>query len=94
MLASRSLAGSLRRTSVLVGALSTAIAMMAAVGIMVGSFRQTVLVWMNDRLKPISICSPRRPRVPTGIPRSSRRLADMLAALPGVAAVDRFATMK
>jgi putative ABC transport system permease protein len=39
MLASRSLAASLRRTSVLVGALSTAIAMMTAVGIMVGSFR-------------------------------------------------------
>jgi putative ABC transport system permease protein len=39
MLASRSLAASLRRTSVLVGALATAIAMMVAVGIMVGSFR-------------------------------------------------------
>src|SRR6266576_2479481 len=50
MLASRSLAASLRRTSVLVGALSTAIAMMTAVGIMVGSFRQTVMVWMGDQL--------------------------------------------
>src|SRR5207302_3360116 len=45
LLASRSLAGSLRRTSVLVGALATAIAMMTAVGIMVGSFRQTIVVW-------------------------------------------------
>jgi len=35
LLASRSLAASLRRTAVLVGALSTAIAMMTAVGIMV-----------------------------------------------------------
>ncbi len=51
LLASRSLAASLRRTSVLVGALSTAIAMMTAVGIMVGSFRQTVLIWMDDRLQ-------------------------------------------
>src|SRR5262249_16473883 len=42
LLASRSLLGSLRRTSVLVGALATAIAMMTAVGIMVGSFRATV----------------------------------------------------
>jgi putative ABC transport system permease protein len=49
-LASRSLAASLRRTSVLVGALSTAIAMMVSVGIMVGSFRQTVMTWMNDQL--------------------------------------------
>ncbi len=46
VLASRSLSSSLRRTSVLVGALSTAIAMMTAVGIMVGSFRETVLLWM------------------------------------------------
>src|SRR6266404_1351429 len=46
LLASRSLAASLRRTSVLVGALSTAIAMMTAVGIMVGSFRQSVMIWM------------------------------------------------
>ena len=38
LLASRSLGGSLRRTSVLVGALATAIAMMTSVGIMVGSF--------------------------------------------------------
>ena len=51
LLASRSLAGSLRRTAVLVGALSTAIAMLSAVGIMVGSFRQTVLLWMEDRLQ-------------------------------------------
>src|SRR6266436_4748724 len=39
MLASRSLAASLRRTSVLVGALATAVAMMVSVGIMVGSFQ-------------------------------------------------------
>lgn len=51
LLASRSLAGSLRRTSVLTGALSTAVAMMVAVAIMVGSFRQTVVVWMEDRLQ-------------------------------------------
>src|SRR4029077_6009499 len=50
VLASRSLSSSLRRTSVLVGALSTAIAMMTAVGIMVGSFRETALLWMGDQL--------------------------------------------
>jgi putative ABC transport system permease protein len=50
LLASQSLSAALRRTSVLVGALSTAIAMMVSVGIMVGSFRETVLLWMNDRL--------------------------------------------
>jgi len=76
MLASRSLAASLRRTSVLVGALSTAIAMMTAVGIMVGSFRQTVMIWMEDQLPPISTFVPRvpRPRSPSDdFVRSRRR---------------------
>jgi len=50
LLASRSLVGSLRRTSVLVGALATAIAMMTAVGIMVGSFRTTVIQWMEGEV--------------------------------------------
>src|SRR6202042_1831719 len=58
MLASRSLASSLRRTSVLVGALSTAIAMTTSVGIMVGSFRQTVQVWMNNQLKADLFVAP------------------------------------
>ena len=50
LLAARSLSGSLRRTSVLVCALATAIAMMTSVAIMVGSFRQTVISWMDTQL--------------------------------------------
>ena len=53
LLATRSLAGSLRRTSVLVGALSTAIAVLTAVGIMVGSFRETVCFGWTICCKPI-----------------------------------------
>src|SRR5258705_965250 len=49
MLASRSLAASLRRTSVLVGALATSGAKMGSGGIMVGRFHQTVVTWMNDQ---------------------------------------------
>ena len=51
MLALRSLRASLGRTSVLIGALATAVAMMASVGIMVGSFRETVALWMDNQLK-------------------------------------------
>ena len=50
LLASRSLLGSLARTAVLVSTLSTAVAMMVSVGIMVGSFRDTVAVWLENRL--------------------------------------------
>jgi putative ABC transport system permease protein len=90
LLATRSLAGSLRRTSVLVGALATAIAMLAAVGIMVGSFRQTVLLWMEDRLQADLYLQP---AVPAGVdrhPTLSAQLPGLLAQLPEVSAVDRF----
>ncbi len=90
MLASRSLASSLRRTSVLVGALSTAIAMTTSVGIMVGSFRQTVQVWMDDQLRADLFLRPAGDPASDRYPTLDPSLADRIAALPGVAGVDRF----
>ena len=90
LLASRSLTGSLRRTSVLVCALATAIAMMTSVAIMVGSFRQTVISWMDTQLpadlylRPAG--SPSADRHPTIAPE----FAQQLTTLPGVAYVSRF----
>ena len=89
LLAAQSLSGSLRRTSVLVGALSTAIAMVTSVGIMVGSFRETVLIWMNDRLPADLYLRPAGEPAPDRHPTVSLELADKLSKLPGVAAVDR-----
>jgi putative ABC transport system permease protein len=89
-LASRSLTASLARTSVLVGALSTAVAMMVSVGVMVGSFRETVQVWMEYQLRADLYIRP------AGAPSADRlatmdvALAERIAALPVVAAVDRF----
>jgi putative ABC transport system permease protein len=88
-LASRSLSASLRRTSVLVGALSTAIAMMTAVGIMVGSFRQTVLLWMGDQLPADLYLRPAGDAAADRHPTISPGLVDRIAGLPGVAAIDR-----
>lgn len=90
LLATRSLAGSLRRTSVLVAALATAIAMLAAVGIMVGSFRQTVFLWMEDRLQADLYLRPAVPDSADRHPTISASVADALEKLPQVAAVDRF----
>ena len=90
LLATRSLAGSLRRTSVLVGALSTAIAMLTAVGIMVGSFRETVAVWMDDTLQADLYLSP---ALPAGADRNPTMPSDILGqlqALREVEAVDSF----
>jgi len=89
LLAAQSLSASLRRTSVLVAALSTAIAMMTSVGIMVGSFRETVLIWMNDRLPADLYLRPAGEPAPDRHPTLSLELADKISKLPGVAGVDR-----
>ena len=89
LLATRSLAGSLRRTSVLVAALSTAIAVLVAIGIMVGSFRETVLLWMTDQLRADLYLSPAVPAAADRHPKMSADIVERLARLPGVAAVDQ-----
>ena len=90
MLASRSLAGSLRRTSVLVGSLATAIAMMTSVGIMVGSFRETVITWMNNELPADLYLRPAGGAAADRHPTIALDLADRIAELPGVDSVSRF----
>ena len=90
LLASRSLAGSLRRTSVLVAALATAVAMMTSVGIMVGSFRQTVLRWMNGQLPADLYLRPAGDPAANRHPTIDADLAEKLAKLPGVSSMDKF----
>ena len=89
LLASRSLGASLGRTSVLVAALSTAIAMMVSVGIMVGSFRETVIAWMGDQLPADLYIRPAGDPAADRHPTLSPALAGVIAKLPGVAGVDR-----
>jgi putative ABC transport system permease protein len=89
MLASRSLAASLRRTSVLVGALATAVAMMVSVGIMVGSFRQTVVNWMENELPADLYLRPAGDAAADRHPTISLDLVEKIAALSGVAGVQR-----
>jgi len=90
LLAGRSLTASLGRTSVVVAALATAIAMMAAVGIMVGSFRETVLVWLDTQLKADLYIRPAGP-VGAGLnPALPPNTAGIVAKVPGVEAVDVF----
>jgi len=90
LLAGRSLTGSLARTSVVVAALATAIAMMASVGIMVASFRETVALWLDVQLRADLYV---RPAIRSGAgeyPPMDARIPGLLAAVPGVAAVDDF----
>jgi putative ABC transport system permease protein len=89
LLAGRSLSGSLRRTSVLVAALCTAVAMMTAVGIMVGSFRQTVVTWMDSELPADLYLRPAGNPAADQHPTISPELSDAIAKLPGVSEVQR-----
>jgi putative ABC transport system permease protein len=90
LLAGRSLAASLPRTSVVVAALATAIAMMASVGLMVGSFRETVLVWLDVQLRADLYVRAAAPlRADDYAPIPPRALA-AIAGTPGVAAVDDY----
>lgn len=89
LLALRSLGGSLRRSSVLVAALATAVAMMTSVGIMVGSFRETVQTWMENEL-PADLYL--RPASWSGGDQHQTMSADTatrIAQVPGVEAVRR-----
>ena len=95
LLAGRSLAASLSRTSVVVAALATAIAMMASVGIMVGSFRETVLLWLDKQLRADLYRAGRRARPAPAITRRiPAAVPGLLASTPGVAAVDVFRALR
>lgn len=90
LLALRGLRASVGRTSVLTAALATAVAMTASVGIMVGSFRETVRLWMDNELKADFYLRPAGISAADRHPTMSADIADKVEALPGVAAVDRF----
>ncbi|MBV8550040.1 MAG: ABC transporter permease [Acidobacteriaceae bacterium] len=90
LLAMRSLRGSIGRTSILTAALAIAVAMTASVGIMVGSFRETVSLWMNDQLRADLYLRPAGLSAIDQHPTMSLEIAEQIAKLPGVSAVDRF----
>ncbi|MDP9339160.1 MAG: ABC transporter permease [Acidobacteriota bacterium] len=89
LLASRSLSASLRRTSVLIAALATAIAMMVSIGIMVGSFRETVIAWMAEQLPADLYIRPAGDPATDRHPTISPEVVAAIAKLPGVGAIDR-----
>jgi len=90
LLAGRSLTASLSRTSVVVSALATAIAMMASVGIMVASFRETVALWLDVQLRADLYVRPAAPFGAGEYPPMDAHVPALLAMVPGVAAVDDF----
>lgn len=87
-LAMQSLRASIGRTSIIAAALTAAVAMTAAVGIMVGSFRETVSVWMDQRLKADFYLRPAGAAAADRHPTISASIAEGIAHIEGVAVVD------
>ncbi len=87
-LAAASLPASLRRTSVASAALSLATGMMIAVALMVGSFRETVRIWVDQTVSSDLWLRPSK-----GLANAQAlfppRVADELRQMPFVAEIDR-----
>lgn len=90
LIAGRSLTASLARTSIVVTALATAIAMMVSVGIMVGSFRETVQLWLGSQLRADLYLRGSGPASAGIYPPISNVVPGIIQSTPGVSEVDVF----
>jgi putative ABC transport system permease protein len=92
-LAFRNLLSDLSRSSVALGALIMAVALMVSVAVMVGSFRQTVVLWLGQTLRADLYI---RPATDMGGPMESKLDPQTLKAfnqIPGVKAVEKLRTV-
>lgn len=91
-LANNYLSESLNRTATAVSALMVAIAMLIGISVMVGSFRQTVVYWIDQTLKAdIFIAPAEKFAVGSKLP-VARKVYDYLRSLPEVESVDGFSS--
>ena len=88
-LAAASLPASLRRTSVASAALSLATGMMVAVTLMVGSFRETVRIWVDQTVSSDLWLRPSKGLTNAQIALFPNEVGDAAARLPFVEDVDR-----
>ncbi|HEV8657799.1 MAG TPA: FtsX-like permease family protein [Thermoanaerobaculia bacterium] len=88
-LAAASLPASLRRTSVASAALSLATGMMVAVALMVGSFRETVRIWVNQTVQSDLWLRPSKGLSNADAALFPAAIGDEVRSLPFVQAIDR-----
>lgn len=89
-IAARGLAASLGRTSVIVSAMAVATALIVGMAVMVGSFRETVVNWIEHRLQADFYVSPAGGGGRGSSSTMSEAVAQKLEAVPGVMDVGRF----
>ena len=88
-LAAASLPASLRRTSVASAALSLATGMMVAVALMVGSFRETVRIWVDQTVSSDLWLRPSKGLANAQVALFPPEVGDELAKVEFIEAVDR-----
>jgi putative ABC transport system permease protein len=88
-LAAVSLPASLRRTSIAGAALALATGMMIAVALMVGSFRETVRIWVDQTVRSDLWLRPSQGLNNAQIAVFPNRVADDVATMPFISSVDR-----
>jgi putative ABC transport system permease protein len=74
----------------MLGALATAVAMMTSIAIMVGSFRETVRLWLDTQIRADLYIRPAGRSGAGQFPALSPEVPRLAASVPGVAAVDVF----
>jgi putative ABC transport system permease protein len=89
-LANANLAGAIPRIAISVAALAVSLAMMVAVAVMIGSFRETVIYWVNQTLRADLYLSPVTRANAATDATISPEVERAVMAHPAVAAVDRF----
>jgi len=82
------------RTSMVVAALMVAVGMTVGLSIMVGSFRQTVNVWVDQTLRGDLYVEPVGRGVTGSATRIPPELVQRVRSLPGVAAVDTYRSIQ
>jgi putative ABC transport system permease protein len=90
LIAGRSLVASLARTSIVVTALATAISMMISVGVMVGSFRETVQVWLDSQLRADIFLRAQGPATAGIYPPIAAEVPGIIRQTPGITEIDTF----
>lgn len=89
-IAASAVPASLRRTAVATAALAIAIGMMVAVAVMVGSFRETVRIWVNQTVSSDLWLRPARGLSNAPTATFGPEIAEAIDAIDFVAAYDRF----
>jgi putative ABC transport system permease protein len=91
LLASASLSSAISRVSISIGALAVSLAMMTAISIMIGSFRETVVYWIDQTLRADIYARPLTRVSSIAEGDIDPRAVERVAADPEVEAIDAFA---